>query len=258
MASAIFRFHAELNDFLPRRQRNGPIQHRFDWRASVKDMIESLGIPHAEIDLIVANDRSVNFSYIVQQNDEIDVYPFSNTITAIPREPLRPPHPVCARFVLDAHLGRLAAYLRMAGFDTLYRNNYDDEELALISSSEQRILLTRDIGLLKRSIVIYGYFMRETNPRRQLAEAMRRYNLAEKITPFKYCMKCNGLLEPVAKEAILDLLPHDTAQHYDVFHRCRSCLQPYWKGAHYQRMQEILDQALNADENHRVWPIDRM
>ncbi len=247
MDKAYFHFHAELNYFLPRKQKNAVIEHLFTWRASIKDMIESLGVPHAEIELIIVNGVSVDFAYIVQPDDQIEVYPRWDAVSLDPRLSLRPPRPEPARFVLDVHLGRLAAYLRMGGFDTLYRNDYDDEELAQISSSESRILLTRDIGLLKRGMVIYGYFMRETNPRRQLEEVAHRFDLFQSVIPFKRCMKCNGLLAPVAKELILDQLPYGTSEFYDVFHRCQSCDQIYWKGAHYQRMQELMNQVLKSD-----------
>jgi uncharacterized protein len=246
MDKACFHFHGDLNYFLPRNQKDTIIEHRFDWRASIKDMIESLGVPHAEVELIVVNGVSVDFAYIVQPDDHIEVYPRWDAVSVNSRLPLRPPRPEYICFVLDAHLGRLAAYLRMVGFDTLYRNDYDDEELAQISNAESRILLSRDIGLLKRSIVIYGYFIRETNPRRQLAEVVRRFDLSQSVTPFKHCMKCNGLLEPVAKETIADRLPHGTGEFYEVFHRCQSCNQIYWKGAHYQRMQELMNQVLSS------------
>ncbi|MBZ0288836.1 MAG: Mut7-C ubiquitin/RNAse domain-containing protein [Anaerolineae bacterium] len=241
MDSAWFRFYDSLNDFLPRSKRNAIIEHHFDWRASIKDMIESLGVPHCEIERITAHGAPVDFAYIVQANDQIEVYPGGHA-GSDPHLPLRPPLPDLLRFVLDTHLGRLAAYLRMLGFDTLYRNDYSDDQLARISSGELRVLLTRDIGLLKRSLVTYGYFMRETNPRRQLAEIIRRYHLLNRTRPFRHCMKCNGLLEPVEKADILAVLPNDTAQHYDVFHRCQSCGQVYWKGPHYQRMNELIAQ----------------
>lgn len=240
MASAQFRFYDALNDFLPRRQRQMIIEHPFDWRASIKDMIESLGVPHCEIDLLVVNGASVDLTYIVQPGDQVAVYPYRHALDITPQVALRPPLPDPMRFILDQHLGRLAAYLRMMGFDTLYRNDYDDEELAQVSANEARILLTRDVGLLKRSLVTYGYFTRETNPPRQLAEITQRYPLLDHMTPFKHCMKCNGLLTPVEKTEIIDQLPADTAQYYEVFHRCTSCARIYWKGPHYQRMSELI------------------
>ncbi len=241
MDLAHFRFHANLNDFLPRRQRQTVIEHPFDWRASIKDMIESLGVPHCEIEALIVNGVPVDFAYIVQPDDQIEVYPYGADVMLALRPPL--PHPL--RFVLDAHLGRLAAYLRMMGFDTLYRNDYDDDELAQISADEGRVLLSRDVGLLKRSLVVYGYFTRETNPPRQLAEITRRYRLLDQVTPFKHCMKCNGLLTAVEKTEVIDQLPAETALHYEVFHCCTSCARIYWKGPHYQRMSALIDEVLN-------------
>jgi uncharacterized protein with PIN domain len=133
----------------------------------------------------------------------------------------------------------------MMGFDTLYRNDYHDEELAQVSHDENRVLLTRDVGLLKRSIVTYGYYVRETHREKQLVEITRRFNLPASAVPFKHCMKCNGLLKPVAKETVLDRLHDGTAWYYDEFHRCQSCQRIYWKGPHYQRMQQLMEQVLS-------------
>lgn len=245
MQRAYFLFHDQLNDFLPRARRSTVIAHSFDWRASVKDMIESLGVPHAEIEAIVVNGQPVDFAYIVAPDDSISVYPADGTGTP-PALPLRPPFAGQPRFVLDTHLGRLAAYLRMMGFDTLYRNNYDDDELAQVSSSDTRILLTRDVGLLKRSIVTYGSFVRATNPYQQLIEVVRRYNLGTWKVLSRRCLKCNGQLELVAKSDVVHLLPQNTARYYDVFHRCQLCGQVYWKGPHYMRMQAFIAQALET------------
>ena len=247
MNRASFRFHDELNTFLPRRHRNSTIVHTFDWRASIKDMIESLGVPHSELELILVNGQSVDFSYIVRPDDDIAVYPRFEAVEMLDKIRLRPPlAPQDIRFVLDTHLGRLAAYLRMMGFDTLYRNDFPDDELAEISHHERRILLTRDIGLLKRSLVIYGYFVRETKPRRRLQEIVDRFGLVTAMKPFKYCMKCNGLLHAVEKALILDDLPFETAHYYDEFHRCEGCEQVYWKGPHYQRMRSLIAEILHG------------
>ncbi|MBL8161256.1 MAG: Mut7-C ubiquitin/RNAse domain-containing protein [Anaerolineae bacterium] len=242
---ASFTFDGALNFFLPRAQQYQRIEHVFEWRASIKDMIESLGVPHPEIELIVVNGAAVDFNHIVEPGDVVIAYPPEHGV-AVTALPLRPPYPGRPAFILDQHLGRLAAYLRMLGFDTLYRNDYHDEELARVSHDEQRILLTRDIGLLKRSLVIYGYYVRETNRQRQLAEITRRYHLTDAVQPFRHCMKCNGLLIWVAKEAVADQLPDGTARYYDEFHRCTSCEQVYWKGPHYQRMQTLIDQVING------------
>lgn len=248
MSHATFRFHQELNTFLPRRRKHKPVEHTFDWRASIKDMIESLGVPHSEIELIVVNGRSVDFNYIMTDEDVVDVYPrfeLGDCPDKIRLRPTIPPQEV--KFVLDTHLGRLAAYLRMMGFDTLYRNDYPDDELAEVSHHENRILLTRDIGLLKRSLVVYGYFVRETKPKRRLREIIERFDLFEAVTPFKHCMKCNGLLHEVEKSLVVGNLPVETGQFYDEFHRCMSCEQVYWKGPHYKRMQSFIGDVLNGN-----------
>lgn len=238
--SANFRFFGGLNDFLPRRQRHQTIQHHFDWRASIKDMIESLGLPHPEIDVLLVNGVSVDFDAIVRDGDQIAVYPYDETPGAEKIRHLIPANTDKPRFILDTHLGRLAAYLRMMGFDTLYRNDYPDDELAQVSHDEGRILLTRDIGLLKRSLVERGYFMRQTEPAARLQEITRRYALKPYIEPFKYCMRCNGLLQAVEKSAILDRISTRTAANFDAFHRCERCEQIYWQGGHYERLQELI------------------
>jgi uncharacterized protein with PIN domain len=246
MDTAYFRFDEALTYFFPRSKKDKTIAHPFDWRGSVKDMIESLGVPHAEIELLVVNGVSVDFDYIVQADDHIDVYARAEAVDISPKVALRPPLEGRPSFILDQHLGRLAAYLRMMGFDTLYRNDYHDEELAQVSHDEGRVLLTRDVGLLKRGIVVYGYYVRATHREKQLAEITRRYDLAQWIAPFKRCMKCNGLVETVNKEAVVDELPEDTAQFYDEFHRCDSCKRVYWKGPHHQRMEALMEQVLEG------------
>lgn len=244
MALACFLFYAELNDFLPRHKRQVRINHQFAERASIKDMIESFGVPHTEVFSIKVNSQYVDFSYIVQDGDDINIYPIS-TIASDTSEAenvrIQPEQPDIIRFVLDIHLGKLATSLRLLGFDTLYRNDYDDKELADISSTENRILLTRDRGLLMRSIVTYGYYVRHTDPPQQITEVMQRFNLFQKVSPFRRCLRCNGLLEPVAKESIVNLLPDTVKSQNHDFHRCQDCVQIYWQGSHYEKLQEFID-----------------
>jgi uncharacterized protein len=238
---AVFRFYAELNDFLPPRRRFREFRHEFLDTATAKDFIESFGVPHTEVDLILANGKSVDFSYRVRDGDRISVYPVFEAFDIAPLERLRPKPLREPRFVLDVHLGRLAAYLRMLGFDTLYRNDYADEELAAIAGDgERRILLTRDAGLLKRGAVTHGYYVRETNARRQLREIVTRFDLARLCRPFTRCMRCNTPLEDVAKEEVAAELPPRTAEAHHEFRRCPGCGRVYWKGAHYRRMLEML------------------
>lgn len=237
---ATLRFHAELNDFIPRARRHSAIVHDFRGRVSIKDMIESLGVPHTEVVALLVNGRSRDFSYLVSDEDQIDVYPISAAEAATPYLPLRPPIPFPPCFVLDTHLGQLASYLRMLGFDTLYRNDYDDSELAAIANAEERILLTRDRGLLKRGILVHAYYVRETDPRRQVGEIVRRYQLEPAIQPLCRCIRCNGLLHPVPKDQIAERLEPKTRKHYQEFSQCGSCGQIYWKGSHFQKIEQLV------------------
>lgn len=237
---ASISFHGELNDFVSSSKRNQPIAASFRGRASVKDVIENLGVPHPEIGLIVANGESVDFSYLVGADDRIDVYSRHGAPDVLSL--VRPPRLDEARFVLDAHLGKLAKDLRMLGFDTLYRNDYDDAELARISSEEKRILLSRDLGLLKRGIVRYGRFVRATDPWQQVSEVLRVFELFDAIRPFQRCMRCNGLLQPVDKATILDRLELKTRLYYNEFRTCPVCGAIYWQGSHYQHMQQLIAQ----------------
>jgi len=237
MADANFRFYAELNDFLPLGKRQVNFTHVFEGRSSIKDMIEAQGVPHPEVARIVVNGELVDFSYIVQDRDVINVYPVSEaTVSFVPR------------FVLDIHLGKLATSMRMLGFDTLYRNDYSDEELADISSTQKRILLTRDRGLLMRNIVTHGYYVRATQPQKQIVEVLQRFNLFASVIPFQRCLRCNGLLEAVSKEAIINQLPPLIQQTIDEFHRCTKCGQIYWKGSHYERMQQFIKSVLDFQQ----------
>jgi uncharacterized protein with PIN domain len=196
--------------------------------------------------LILVNGESVDFSYLVADGDRIGVYPVFESIDISPLVRVRPRPLREPRFILDAHLGKLAAYLRMLGFDTLYRNDYADDALARLSSDERRILLTRDRDLLKRSAVSHGYLLRATDPRAQLAEVVRRFDLAGSTAAFRRCLRCNGTLEPVAKEAILDRLPPKTRRDYDEFARCAGCGRIYWKGSHYDDMRRRMEGLLGG------------
>jgi uncharacterized protein with PIN domain len=244
---AYFRFYAELNDLLPPNRRQVGFAHHFKERGSIKDVIEALGVPHTEVDLILVNGESVAFSYLVQDGDRISVYPLFTSIDINSVSHVRP-LPLCqTRFVLDVHLGKLATYLRLLGFDTLYRNDYQDEELAYLSSSDGRILLTKDRGLLKRSMVMHGYLVRESDPWLQLFEVLRRFELFGASAPFQRCLRCNGLLQPVRKKLISDRLLPKTRQYYDEFCVCQVCSQIYWKGPHYERMQQFINRVLQHD-----------
>ncbi len=242
MGRASFRFYAELNDHLPREQQYQTLEKSFFTPGAVKDMIESFGVPHTEVDLIAANGRSVDFSYLVQDGDRIAVYPVFESFDVageqrLRHQPLRDP-----RFILDVHLGKLAAYLRMLGFDAEYGRSLTDAQLVRISTGEHRILLTRDRGLLKHGALTHGYWVRETNSRRQIAEVVHRFDLGHAVRPFTRCMTCNGVLEPVSKEQARSLAPGLALEQYDEFHRCQHCGRIYWKGSHYARMRRWIEE----------------
>jgi len=245
---AIFRFYAELNDFLRTDRRYRPFAYEVPGNPAVKDSIEALGVPHTEVDLILVNGRSEDFTYQLQDGDQVSVYPVFESVDIKPLVRLRPAPLREVRFVLDTHLGRLAGYLRMMGFDTVYRNDCSDEELARISSEDRRILLTKDRGLLKRNLVTHGYFVRGLHPREKLVEVLRRFDLFQQVQPFTRCMRCNGLLEEVPKAEVLDFLPPKVKAGYDAFRRCQNCNQVYWKGTHFERMQHFLERVLEEGQ----------
>jgi uncharacterized protein with PIN domain len=239
---ARFRFYAELNDFLPPEKRMIAFDLPFQGRQTVKHLIESLGVPHTEVDLVLVNGESVDFARILEDGDQVSVYPVFEAFDIAPASRVRA-HPLRqTRFVLDTHLGRLAGYLRMLGFDTLYRNDSTDEQLARTSSEEHRILLTRDRGLLKRSTVTHGYYIREVSPRRLLAEVVCRFDLAGSAKPFTRCLVCNEILREVPKEDVASRMPPLSRAHYHRIRECPGCRRVYWDGSHYRRMQRLVDE----------------
>jgi uncharacterized protein with PIN domain len=235
------RFYRELNDFLPADQHNADVSYELKAPRSIKDFIESIGVPHTEIDLIIINGKSVDFNYLLQHGDHIHVHPVNASLALSPLKHCQPAALPYHRFVLDVHLGRLAAYLRMSGFDTLYRNDYDDPTLATISANENRILLTCDRLLLMRKQVTYGYFVRARQPHQQLLEVLSRFDLHDKLKPFSRCMHCNGKTRVVSKKEIQEQLLTDTKKYYSEFFQCETCNKIYWKGSHYQKMKAMID-----------------
>jgi uncharacterized protein with PIN domain len=247
MAQVQLRFYEELNDFLAPALRKVAFAHTFERRTSVKDMIESFGVPHTEVDIILVNSHSVNFDYIVQDGDRISVYPVFETLDVSPLVRLRPKPLRTPAFVLDTNLGRLARYLRLLGFDCLYRNNYDDETVANLAVREHRILLTRDRALLQRKIITHGYFVREVRPRLQVKEVLARFDLYRLVDPFRRCTRCNGELQAVDKQAIEHRLESKTRKYFDSFRRCTACGQIYWQGSHHARSLRLIEELTRTD-----------
>lgn len=241
MKSITIRFYEELNDLLPKEKRKVRFTHEFFGRESVKDLIESIGVPHTEVDLILVNGNSVDFNYILQDKDEVSVYPVFESFDIKEVQHLRPKSLREPKFVLDIHLGKLARYMRMLGLDTFYRNDLKDEEIVHISLTEIRTILTRDVGLLKRGNVTRGYFVRNTEIEKQLEEVVKRFQLENEIKEFSRCIECNTLLKPIDKEKIIDQLPPKVRKYYNEFYVCPNCSKIYWKGSHVEDMLRVIN-----------------
>jgi uncharacterized protein with PIN domain len=245
MSVAWFRFYEELNDFLPASRRKQSFPFTFMGSPSVKDVIESLGVPHVEVDLILVNGISVSFSCKVNDKDLISVYPVFESldisgVTHLRDKPLRE-----VKFIPDVHLGKLVKYLRLCGFDTYYDKNINDDEIISISVSDKRIILTRDRGLLKNKRVTHGYWIRSSYPGDQFREVYRRFGLQSGLKLFTRCMECNGILEEVRKDRIsVHLLPK-TRKYYRDFRRCPGCNRIYWEGSHYEKMKKQIKKMLD-------------
>lgn len=246
MATAAFRFHHELNDFLPRERRQKEFYCRIARAATTKHMIEALGVPHTEVELILVNGRPAGFDRLIEDGDRISVHPRLEVINDRPLLRLRERPPGPPRFVADAHLGGLAHMLRMLGFDTLYDNHFHDDELIAIANREGRILLSRDRELLKRRQLVHGCYLHAQKPEAQLREIVRRLDLAPRARPLSLCLHCNAPLRPVDKAEVLGRLPPRVREHYERFSTCDRCGRVYWEGSHWRNMQRLLDGVLNG------------
>jgi len=226
--NATFTFIDELNDFLPHARKNASFSLDFAPHQSLKHLIESLGVPHTEFGRVLVNGQLAGSGSRLQAGDQVTVHPADF------------PLPGGSCFILDNHLGQLATYLRMLGFDSLYRNDYQDDELSRVASLEGRVLLTRDRRLLMRKAVTLGYCLHHTDPRQQLVELLRRFELFGHVKPFQRCLRCNSPLQVVGKEEIIERLEPLTKKYYDEFRLCPACRQIYWKGSHYGHMLELI------------------
>jgi uncharacterized protein with PIN domain len=247
MSLVEIRFYAELNDYLPEAKRYTAFRISIDNGAPVRDVLSSLGVPEEQIDLVLVNGKSVGLEHVVKENDTISAYPVYesfdiSSVTKVRQRPLRQP-----RFVLDCHLGKLAYYLRMLGFDTLYHSNFHDKELIEISNAEARTLLSRDRKLVEESPITRGYRVRETDPKLQVVEVLRRFDLFRSTAPLQRCLRCNTYLVSIGKEKVIERLPARIRESYHQFQTCPTCNRVYWQGSHYQRMQEFIARVLASE-----------
>ncbi len=236
--SADFRFYEELNDFLPVERRKVSFRQNFQGTPSVKDAIQAIGVPHSAIDLILVDGLSVDFSYHLQGGERVAVYPVFERLDISPAIRLRAEPLRCSRFILDVHLGKLARYMRMLGFNTAYSSDWDDDRIIEISLEQKRIILTRDIGILKQRRVSHGYWVRRSEPLDQVQEVLDALDLSSQLRPFTRCMECNGDIHAVGKDEVKPHIARDIVDRFDAFWRCGECRRIYWQGSHYKRMQE--------------------
>ena len=243
MVTATFRFYEELNDFLPRERRARSFTAACARAATTKHMIEALGVPHTEVELILVNGESSTFDRLIEEGDRVAVYPKFEALDITPVLRVRDKPLRRLRFVADAHLGGLARFLRMAGFDTVYDNNIHDDEIEALAADEDRVVLTRDRELLKRRTITHGCYVHALKPEEQLREVFDRLDLVASARPFSLCLHCNAPLREVDKAEVADQLPPAVREEKDEFNTCDACHRVYWKGSHWKRMTDLLARA---------------
>ena len=235
-----FRFYAELNDFLPPRRKQIAFVHAFKTPVTVRECIESIGIPLSEVDMILVNGRSVDFEHKLVEGDYISVYPVFETLDVSSCTKVRKTALRTTLFVVDAHLGKLAKYLRMLGFDTYYRSDIGDDEIIRVAANENRIILTRDKPLLRSKEISHGYFVRSIEKHEQLLEIVNKFDLKSQFKSFTRCMTCNTSLVEVDKQAIRKKVEEDIFRIFKAFFYCEYCDKLYWKGSHFKRMEAYI------------------
>jgi len=228
-------FHGDLNFFLGSRTSSASIERHLAEKASVKDVIESCGVPHPEVDLILVDGRPVKFGYALERGADIEVYPVQSACTYVEKDRLQSTG--AKRFVADGHLGKLTRNLRLLGFDVAYDRQAQDRQLLGVMESENRALLTRDRRLLMHAVVKAGYCPRSQDANEQTIEVIRRFDLFRSITPFTRCLRCNAPLQKVRKADVINKLEPLTKIYYDQFRRCPKCGQVYWSGSHFEKLQ---------------------
>ena len=241
-----FRFYEELNDFLPAEKRKHSFIHGVFGTPSVKDTIEALGVPHTEVDVILVDGRSVEFGHLLRGGERVAVYPTFEKLDVSPLTRLRPGPLRVMRFIADVHLGTLARYLRLLGFDTVWRNDLADETIIDIALKEQRIILTRDRGILRNGRVTHGYWLRASDPMAQIEEVVRALDLSGSLRPYTRCLECNGEIDLIEPQQAADAVPLQVFVAFSDFSRCRLCGRVYWAGSHIKRLEEVIRRARAA------------
>jgi hypothetical protein len=235
-----FSFTGSLNDFLRREFRGKSFAYSCPATSTAKDALEGMGVPHVEVAALGINSAWAPFAQLLRAGDRLEVYPRHEHPPLPPGYALHPPLPAATAFILDVHLGKLARLLRMLGLDCRYERDYADDQIAAIAAAEGRAVLTRDIPLLKRKVLDWGYWLRSQHSEEQLAEVLHYFGLTGKLHPFTRCLVCNGPLEAVDKSLVADRLEPETRASFHEFYRCTVCSRVYWKGSHYERMAALV------------------
>ena len=232
---------AELRPLLARAYRGrDPVGYHLERRASIKDILEAIGLPHTEIGAILGRECQYSFAHIPEPGQRLRIRAVQPGLD-VTRPTLLRPEPLPAfRFLVDINVGKLARLLRMAGLDTNYEPGLSDGELAALAGTGPYILLSRNRELLKRKEVVHGRLIRAGQPEEQLFEVIDLYDLSDALKPFCRCLACNTLLLPVQKKTILDRLEPLTRKYYHRFKICPGCGRIYWQGSHHAHMMRLV------------------
>jgi uncharacterized protein with PIN domain len=244
IGSAWLRFYEELNDYLTEKKQKTWFEYRFSGSPTIGEVLHDSGVPASDVDLVLVNGRSMGFSDVIRDGDHISFYPVFEILnitgtTRLRDKPLRDP-----RFICDAHLGRLARYLRMLGFDTAYSNRISPEEIIEVSKREGRIILSKNIRLTRGEMISRAFWVRSDDPLEQLRELVNKLDLSSLFDTLTRCLECNHKISPIEKSNIIDRLQPNTAKYYEEFYLCPSCNKIYWKGSHYEHMMEFIEREI--------------
>jgi len=241
MIKVYYRFYEELNKYLPEEKHKVWFEVKYEKRISVLNALHIFNIPQKKVDLLLVNQKSKGFDYVLKNNDRISVYPvfelFDITdLTKVREKPLRN-----IKFVCDVHLGKLCKYLRMLGFDTLYSNQNKPNDIVKISNNDNRIVLSKDYSYNKNKNITHFYWVRSSDSREQLKDLIRKMQLVKSINPFTRCIICNDYIKEIDKNKVKDRLLPNTNKFFNKFYICRTCDKIFWKGSHYEDMVEFIN-----------------
>ena len=237
--------HGSLTDFISAKDKEKTsLIINFKLSPSAKDVIEAQGIPHTAIYKLQVNGSKKSLDYHIRAGDTLKVFPFEMadpgdyvTVYSSP-----------SAFIANGHVAKLGRDLRLLGLDTLIETNSGDQRIINLSNKERRMILTRDLNLLKNGSARFGYWVRSTDPEMQLKEVLHRFDLRKQMKPFTRCTTCNGLLKEVSLEKIADKVPPKVKEWCSKYKQCNRCGKIYWKGSHYEKLKEKVEQVVEMTE----------